>query len=312
MPNNNEKIKNLLLTKEKIAPIMPNYLSALKTRYEWTNTARSEYFKLKRTINGVSAEMARIAKKIERKEAEFNDLVLQIQRESAELLDNNPDLTNEGKRGLEELSELKQADFTEDYSETMITYIKKYVKVSKRELLYLLRKRHSASLKYSQSPILAKRSSRQLKLLVDDYMRGSFKQFSADECITNLRLITRKMSDNGFQAQAENLQNINIENWKEPSRPDSSELIEILHNVRQPDLYINRGYTVLDYVRPVYKSMNYFHRALRESREYVGTKNAYDRFMQKLDALDEYYREHYVQAGGKPANYHGHYAGEKP
>lgn len=312
MPNNNEKIKNLLLIEEKLAPIMPDYLTALRIRYEWINNARSEYLKLKRTINSVSSEMARIAKRVEKRELELTNLVLQIKKESIELLDNNPDISSEGKRGLEELSVLTQNDFTENYSETMITYIKKHVKVSKRRLLYLLRKRHSASLKYSLSSTLASYFSKQLQLLVNEYMQGSFKRFSADECITNLKLIIKKMSDNGFQDQAEKLKAVNIESWKEPPRPNSDEIVEILHNARQPDLYINRGYTVLEYVRPVYKSMNYFHRSLREKREYVGTKNAYYRFLQSLDELNEYYCEHYVQAEGRPANYHGHYAGEKP
>lgn len=312
MPNNNEKIKNLLMTKEKLAPLMPNYLTALKKRYEWTNNARSEYFKLKRTINNVSSEMARMAKTAAKKEDEFTNLVFQIQRESAELLDNNPDIEFEGKRGLEELSELSISSFTEDYAEAMSAYIKRYVKVPKRRLLYLLRKRHSASLSYSLNPELARRLSRQLKLLIDEFMQGGFKRFSANEFITRLNPIIREMKDNGFHDQVEKLNYIDVDQWKEPPRPNSGEIVEILHSTRQPDLYINRGYTVLEYTRPVYKSMNYFQRSLREKREYVGTQNAYNRLIQAIDALNDYYHAHYVQVGGKPTNYHGHYAGEKP
>lgn len=314
MVNNNEKIMNLLLVKENLNPIIPGYLDALKKRYEWTKNARSEFFKAKRTINALSVEMARNAKKYERQDEKITETVAAIRKESIRLLDDNPEISHEGKRGLEELSELKVNNFTQDYAETMVVYIKKNVRVSKRKLLALLRKKYSATVINQERIILAKQLAKRLNSLLITYMNRGYKQFELIAFVEDATLIVKEMKDNNFQDQADELQEVvnRLNNWQEPARPNPEELIEVLHEARKPDMYVKRGYTVMNYTRPVYKNMNYFHRALREKREYVGTQNAYKRLIDKLDDLEAYYRQHYVQAGGKPSNYHGHYAGEKP
>ncbi len=54
---------------------------------------------------------------------------------------------------------------------------------------------------------------------------------------------------------------------------------------------------------------NYLKRALRKKREYIGSKNAFEKYFSAINNLQNHYNAKYVQAGGKPKNYHGHRAG---
>lgn len=315
MVNNNEKIQNLLRIKTDISPLMSEYLADLKLRYEWSNEARSQYFKIKRKINSTANDLLRIAQRETKNSEDYDNLVVQVHEEAAAILEEDIDseINPLGKRGLEELITISKAEFTADYAETMHTYIKKHVSIPKRRLLYLLRKKASTKPVNQERIIMAKKLALQLQQLSTDHMSKSYKEFSVSKFTARLSVIIKQLKLYRFNEQASQLQNISqISEWNEPKYPNSEEIIEKLHEIRNPSMYIKRGYTILEYVRPVYKNLSYFQRALREGREYIGTNNAYNRLMSALNELESYYKAHYVQAGGKPKNYHGHYAGEKP
>ncbi|MBJ8312942.1 hypothetical protein JGZ20_13025, partial [Staphylococcus pseudintermedius] len=54
------------------------------------------------------------------------------------------------------------------------------------------------------------------------------------------------------------------------------------------------------------KEVAYARRALLEDREYIGTRNAFNRLNTAFDELSSYMYERFYQLGGVPENYHGH------
>ncbi|HHE2453980.1 TPA: hypothetical protein ACO6XL_003066, partial [Enterococcus faecium] len=87
-----------------------------------------------------------------------------------------------------------------------------------------------------------------------------------------------------------------------PDKPDPTDILELIHEARNPIAYISRGYTVLEYYKPYISAMNHLRRVLREKREYRSVLNATNRLEKAVSELDAYYREHYLQAGGMPRN----------
>lgn len=312
MAYNNEKIQNLLAITDEIDPLMQKYLDGLKRRYEWSQSARAEYNRIRKDVTNIANELQRYSKKGQRVEDTLNNLALSVRNEASSLNDIYIDeVDTKGERGLEELSELRMSDFTVDYAETMHSYIKKNVPIKKGRLLALLRKRVNVKTIDTEKFEVAKKIGRQLEEVANEYLKKGYKHFSSSEFAANIAPIVRKLQANDFSEEASQLQQTNLMLPEEPERPNNQEIIEILHKARSPAMYISQGYTSPMFVRPVYKDMNYFQRALRENREYVGTENAYTRLKLSLSDLYEYYTAFYVQAGGTPRNYHGHYAGEK-
>lgn len=95
-----------------------------------------------------------------------------------------------------------------------------------------------------------------------------------------------------------------------PKYPDGTVIIEQIHQIRQRNFYIKRGYQVLVYVKPVYQALTRLRRVLVNQAQYTGCQHAWNNYLQQITALKNYYQQHYVQAGGHPRNYHGHQAGE--
>lgn len=316
MANNNEKIKNLLNVKATLEEQVNVYLDQLKVRYEWTQAIRSAFFATRRSINDVANNLKRISKKELKKDTSFETLVTRIRSEAARLNQKYEDIVGSTERGLDELTSLSANDFTVKYADNMNAYITNQItEFSTRRLINLLEKR--AIISPPDQEYIAKLQSFSIKLrqATQDHMKG-FKRFFEDDNLEQLRSIILPITNElaainlGEEASKLNEALNSLDLKSEPSRPNPEEIIDILHETRSPTMYISRGYTVLEFVRPVYKSMNYFQRSLREGREFVGTKNSWDKYISALDSLEEYYYTHYVQAGGRPRNYHGHHPGE--
>lgn len=316
MANNNEKIQNLISSKSSLEELVSTYLDQLKERYEWTQSTRSVFFTTRRSINDVANDLNKAIKKENKKDDAFETLVARIKSEANRLNQKYEDTYHDTERGLDELASLSSNDLTVDFAASMSSYISNQITdFSCRRLINLLDKRQIISPTDHTYIESLKVISIELKQAVQEHMKG-FKKFFEDGNADQLRSIVSSISselaafnlDEEASKLNEALNSLNLNS--EPSRPNPEELIDILHETRSPVMYISRGYTVLEYVKPVYKSMNYFQRSLREGREYVGTKNSWDKYISDLNSLEEYYYTHYVQVGGKPRNYHGHRAGE--
>lgn len=316
MANNNEKIQNLLSSKTILEDQVNTYLDQLKERYEWTQTIRSAFFAARRSINDVANDLKRISKKELKKDTSFETLVTRIRSEATRLNQKYEEIQGITERGLDELASLSANDLTVDYADTMNAYITNQItEFSTRRLINLLEKRNNIAPANQEYIDRLQSISVNLKQVTQEYMKG-FKKFFEDDNSEQLRSVISPISNElaamnlGEEASKLNDALMSLDLKSEPLRPNPEELVDILHETRSPAMYISRGYTVLEFVRPVYKSMNYFQRSLREGREYVGTKNSWDKYISALNSLEKYYYTHYVQAGGKPKNYHGHRAGE--
>ncbi|UQS83584.1 hypothetical protein [Bombilactobacillus thymidiniphilus] len=96
-----------------------------------------------------------------------------------------------------------------------------------------------------------------------------------------------------------------------PIFPEGTEIINYLHQIRKRTMYIKRGYTILQYVQPVYKALTRLRRGVVKQSGYKAMSNAWQAYLKAFDDLQTYYEQHYLQAGGTPRNYHGHSAHEK-
>lgn len=311
MANNNEKILNLLQTGEQLKPLAAEYLNQLNRRYEWMQEARSRFFAARRQLNTASRELRREAKKEKKNEDLLQSLTGMVVKEASRLYEQYTDKFGRSERGLAELVLLTPDAFTTSYADSMSAYIVKNIKtIRTRRLLSMLEKRDGIKAPdYARATELMA-SSRELKRMIETNMQG-YKQFYENNGIdilnSEVQLVVDKIEDldaNEISSSIHNAISL-LQDNPEPERPDGKEIVELLHATRSPQMYISRGYTVLEYSRNVYKSMNNLQRALREKREYIGTKNALERYLNSLDLLMEYYHKSYVQAGGTPRNYHG-------
>ncbi|HHC5943232.1 TPA: hypothetical protein ACN4VG_002724 [Staphylococcus aureus] len=93
-------------------------------------------------------------------------------------------------------------------------------------------------------------------------------------------------------------------------RPDPQQLLEVLPPVKSADLQYwqsNRRKSEGYALNMVFaKEVAYTRRALLEDREFIGTRNAFNRLNNAYEELSEYMYERYHELGGTPYNYHGH------
>ncbi|MTE03654.1 MULTISPECIES: hypothetical protein [Lactobacillus] len=315
MANNNEKIQNLLEAYSEVTPLMNEYLQKLQDIYTYKNNARSDFFTLKRDLNNVVQTLRVIARKEKRKVERLDFLLKSAKREAAQIEDKY--IENVDKRGSKELQELLAlniSEFSEAYAEQCILYSRTKLRglgISKMNS-YLTTRVEMGAINFEKSNI-AKQLAVKLSSAVNGNM-SSLKKFSMETLKSDLEPITLALSDFGFVAEAENIklsvQFSSLDYRIMPERPKSDDISEIFHSRRAQNMYIRRGYTVLNFSRPVYKSMSYLERALAENREYVGTKNAFDKYRAAINDLENYYYSSYVQVGGKPKNFHGHHPNE--
>ena len=93
-------------------------------------------------------------------------------------------------------------------------------------------------------------------------------------------------------------------------RPDPQQLLEVLPPVKSADLQYwqsNRRKSEGYALNMIFaKEVAYTRRALLEDREFIGTRNAFNRLNNAYEELSEYMYERYHELGGTPYNYHGH------
>ncbi|KIX91220.1 hypothetical protein TP70_03540, partial [Staphylococcus microti] len=92
--------------------------------------------------------------------------------------------------------------------------------------------------------------------------------------------------------------------------PDPQPLLEILTPIKSAGLEYfqsgNKNSQSYELNVVFSKALAFMRRALLEGREYVGTRNAFNRLNRAFEELSNYMYERFHQLGGKPQNYHGH------
>lgn len=317
MANNNEKILNLLSNQSEIKALSKAYLDQLKIRSEQKSAIKSNYFNVKRSLNSLNRKIDRKIKSIEKYLAKRETLVIETKAHVNNLSNQLEDNGERLNKALEELTEASYDEYTLKNALDWSEYLRKERSSKYRRIIQLLSK--TDDVKYNREDILnLSKISGQIEEILENNMKSQknyLNQNGGKELLSSLQNIKFFfLNDEEFlqelQTELSRISNSVLIEEITPY-PDTTELEELFHGIREPNLYIKRGYTILEYVKKIYSSMNRIQRNFREQREYRGAKNGFDKYFSAINDLQNYYNSKYVQAGGKPKNYHGHRAGER-
>lgn len=119
------------------------------------------------------------------------------------------------------------------------------------------------------------------------------------------------LEDSGYIQEAESLTDARPSIAEERGlRPDAQPLLDLLNPIKSAGLEYfqsrNRNSASYDLNVAFAKEVAYTRRALLEDREYIGTRNAFNRLNTAFEELSGYMYDRFYQLGGTPVNYHGH------
>ncbi|MHD0398831.1 hypothetical protein ACY2DA_13495 [Staphylococcus simulans] len=134
---------------------------------------------------------------------------------------------------------------------------------------------------------------------------------NGDDFEQALQQLVNELEDAGFYKLAETLENAKPDTDNDRiERPDPEPLLNLLNPIRSAGLAYfqsrNRNSDSYDLNMAFAKEIAYARRALLEDREYIGTRNAFNRVNKAFEELSTYMYARYHQLGGTPNNYHGH------
>ena len=123
--------------------------------------------------------------------------------------------------------------------------------------------------------------------------------------------VISELEDSGYIQEAESLTDARPSIAEERGkRPDPQPLLDLLNPIKSAGLEYfqskNRNSASYDLNVAFAKEVAYTRRALLEDREYIGTRNAFNRLNTAFEELSGYMYERFYQLGGTPVNYHGH------
>lgn len=291
------------------------YIKDLQERYEYMSEYRREYKKLVRAVNDIKNMLNKEDEKQEENEVLKKAARKKLQRyieayeEQEEL---NPDA--DYKKRIEALNEALNALKTQVKLSTLedIQSDLSRIRISITEidaLIELNDRKDSARQEQKQ----------QIKKLIDmaesDYLT-SFKvyrkacehQEGVYEVFNDVFSVLAQLGyDNEAGIMADALPDLEE---ARKQRPDPTELLEVLKPIKSAKLEYwqskRSNAHAYEYNILFAKEVAYTRRALLEDREYMGTRNAFNRLESAYKSLESYMYERYHELGGIPYNYHGH------
>lgn len=134
---------------------------------------------------------------------------------------------------------------------------------------------------------------------------------NGDDLAQEIQRLVNDLEDAGFYKEAEILESAKPDTENDRGeRPDPEPLLNLLNPIRSAGLAYfqsrNRNSDSYDLNMAFAKEIAYARRALLEDREYIGTRNAFNRVNKAFEELSSYMYARYHQLGGTPNNYHGH------
>ncbi|MDV4499709.1 hypothetical protein NNC41_08070 [Enterococcus faecium] len=290
--NNNEKILHVLDSFEEIRFELKKYRDILEQRYDFVNQQKSNHMDFVITMSDLKKELS-IRKEKEKLINAYFEIGEQEVKKAMELNDDQR-IVDQLLEQLLEMFRMKKID------EDLISEgIKKY---STNSAIAVVLK---AIYDEDPMPFIPNDDMETALEYIKYYSQGItvFREFDAEDVILNLKKLKEwcevyEIDDSGLDYL---IRIMEIEE-EMPEKPDPSHILELIHEVRKPNAYISRGYTVLEFYKPYISAMNHLRRVLRERREYRSVLNASNRLEKAVYELESYYRNHYLQAGGMPRN----------
>lgn len=316
MPSTNlDKFYAIERIMEEFNGLKENYLKSLEERYEYMNEYRREYRSLVRAINEIEKrlettekddEVIEVLKKNARINAQKQIESIEEQRETNPYFD-----PKDSKEILEGLVNALYKNVGIDYLESIQKSLEKNnIDVDGLQLLI--------DTLESDEEHENKEQKRKILSLIDmaksDYL-GSFKDYrnalETGEVGESFNDIFKVLAQLGYDEEA-GLMADALPDYEDVrrERPDPQQLLEVLPPVKSADLQYwqsNRRKSEGYALNMVFaKEVAYTRRALLEDREFIGTRNAFNRLNNAYEELSEYMYERYHELGGTPYNYHGH------
>lgn len=309
MPSTNlDKFYAIERIMEEFNGLKENYLKSLEERYEYMNEYRREYRSLVRAIN-------EIEKRLET--TEKDDEVIEVLKKNARInaqkqIETNPYFDpKDSKEILEGLVNALYKNVGIDYLESIQKSLEKNnIDVDGLQLLIdTLENDKEHDDREQKQKILSL-----IDMAKSDYL-GSFKDYrntletgEVGESFNDIFKVLAQLEydeEAGLMADAlPDYEDVRRE------RPDPQQLLEVLPPVKSADLQYwqsNRRKSEGYALNMIFaKEVAYTRRALLEDREFIGTRNAFNRLNNAYEELSEYMYERYHELGGTPYNYHGH------
>lgn len=316
MPSTNlDKFYAIERIMEEFNGLKEEYLKSLEERYEYMNEYRREYRSLVRAINEIEKRLEITQKDDEEIEVLKKNARIDAQRhiESIEEQEDT-DPYYDSKDSKKRLNELIQALYrTVDISHlesAQKSLVRNGINLGGLQLLIEILEGN----KDNDNEEQRRRILTLVNMVKSDYL-DSFKDYrnalETGEVGESFNDIFKVLAQLGYDEEA-GLMADALPDYEDVrrERPDPQQLLEVLPPVKSADLQYwqsnrrkSEGYT-LNMIFA--KEVAYTRRALLEDREFIGTRNAFNRLNNAYEELSEYMYERYHELGGTPYNYHGH------
>lgn len=316
MPSTNlDKFYAIERIMEEFNGLKENYLKSLEERYEYMNEYRREYRSLVRAINEIEKrlettekddEVIEVLKKNTRINAQKQIESIEEQRETNPYFD-----PKDSKESLKRLVNDLYRNVGIDYLESIQKSLEKNnIDVDGLQLLIdTLESDEEHDDREQKQKILSL-----IDMAKSDYL-GSFKDYrnalETGEVGESFNDIFKVLAQLGYDEEA-GLMADALPDYEDVrrERPDPQQLLEVLPPVKSADLQYwqsNRRKSEGYALNMIFaKEVAYTRRALLEDREFIGTRNAFNRLNNAYEELSGYMYERYHELGGTPYNYHGH------
>lgn len=293
---------------------MQLYEDTLKERYNYMNDLRREHSNLSHTLGKVHQKLAKKAKGLEEDKdikAVVKDAVHKIDVQIEAIQE---DYHEEVSRKVEKLTQSKEELQGKVQGENIREAWNKLneIKVNIEEVTVLKELVDSMkNMEEDTKQSIMKKIDRVRSEYVSSFVNYR-KSFENGENVPQLIIeIIKDLDNNGFSEEAELLADVkpNI-NESRGQRPETETLLSLLNPIKRAGLEYfqsnNKKSESYDLNVAFSKEVAYTRRALLEDREYIGTRNAFNRLKNSFEELSTYMYERYHQLGGTPNNYHGH------
>ncbi|PTU86816.1 hypothetical protein BUZ62_06560 [Staphylococcus pasteuri] len=316
MPSTNlDKFYAIERIMDEFNGLKEEYLKSLEERYEYMNEYRREYRSLVRAINEIEKRLEITQKDDEEIEFLKKNARINAQRhiESIEEQEDT-DPYYDSKDNKKRLNELIQAL----YRTVDISHLESAQKSLARNGINLdglqLLIEVLESNKDNDNEEQRRRILTLVNMVKSDYL-DSFKDYrnslETGEVGESFNDIFKVLDQLGYDEEAELMAGA-LPDYEDVrrERPDPQQLLEVLPPVKSADLQYwqsNRRKSEGYALNMIFaKEVAYTRRALLEDREFIGTRNAFNRLNNAYEELSEYMYERYHELGGTPYNYHGH------
>ena len=295
--------------------LMEPYLSSLEQRYEYMNVLRKEYSNLSHTLGKIQQRVIKQGDKLE-----VDADVKNVAQSARDRIDEHIEAIEEDKADGDNQPSVKQLKRARkkldgELDEDSIGEAWRLLKVLKIEIeeLNVLMDLIDAMEDGKQDK--AESIVKKIEKLRSDYTSGFVRYREALEQGEDVQKevddVIGELEDSGYIQEAESLTDARPSIAEERGlRPDAQPLLDLLNPIKSAGLEYfqsrNRNSASYDLNVAFAKEVAYTRRALLEDREYIGTRNAFNRLNTAFEELSGYMYDRFYQLGGTPVNYHGH------